>query len=195
MDFIATAYAATEAHAEAVGTSTEKAGVLAGIFGLFGINLTSFLFQLITFAVVVVVVWFLILKPVVKQMTDRQEIIDKSLNDAKHIEERMKKGEAEYQDVIAKANAKANEILKNVTEESERQRSKILAEAKREVEELSAQAKAAIDKQRASSLDEIRRETLVVVFASLEKVLSKKVTEELDKKFITEVVKELEKYA
>ena len=54
---------------------------------------------------------------------------------------------------------------------------------------------AAIDKQRASSLDEIRRETLVVVFASLEKVLSKKVTEELDKKFITEVVKELEKYA
>lgn len=194
MDFIATAHAATESHV-ATTSAGEGGGVIGNIFGLFGINLTSFLFQIITFTFVILVVWFLVLKPVVKKMTERQDIIDKSLANAKHVEERMKKGEQEYQDIVTKANAEANQILKKVVEESEKQRSKMMAEAKAEVEEMSVKAQAAIEKQRQTSLDEIRRETLLVVFASLEKVLTKKVTEDLDKKFITEVVQELEKYA
>ena len=60
----------------------QDAGVLASL----GINGQLFVFQLINFAIVVLVLWFLILKPLSKKLEERKKLIDDSLDKAKEIE-------------------------------------------------------------------------------------------------------------
>ncbi|MEK9158891.1 MAG: ATP synthase F0 subunit B, partial [Patescibacteria group bacterium] len=73
--FIETVYASEEA-AEAAGQVSE--GLLASL----GINLPLFIFQLINFAIVAVILWFLILKPLTKKLAERQKMIDDSISNA-----------------------------------------------------------------------------------------------------------------
>ena len=56
-----------------------------------GINPTLFVFQLINFAIVATIIWYLILKPLTKKMTERAKLIDESLDNAKKFRKIYKK--------------------------------------------------------------------------------------------------------
>jgi len=52
-------------------TETEVQGVAASL----GLNTQLFVFQLINFVIVAIILWFLILKPLIKKMEERKKII------------------------------------------------------------------------------------------------------------------------
>src|SRR3989344_8781458 len=82
-----------------------------GLLGSLGINSTLFLFQLINFAAVAAIAWFLILKPLTKKMSERQRIIDESLDNAKKVSENLEKSEADYQKRLKQARLEAEKVL------------------------------------------------------------------------------------
>ena len=71
------------------------------VFSSLGLNGQLFGFQLINFALVLGVVWFLILKPLTKKMTERQDLIDASLQKAKEIENRFAASQKDQAQTIA----------------------------------------------------------------------------------------------
>ena len=91
---VETATTVTAEHA--AGTTEATEGLLASL----GINGTLFLFQLINFAIVVAILWFLVLKPLTKKMGERQEKIEDSLKNAEAVEENLRKSESKYQEKI-----------------------------------------------------------------------------------------------
>ena len=58
-------------HAEETTTNTTEPAGDGGVAASLGINGTLFVFQLINFAIVASIIWFLILKPLTKKMTER----------------------------------------------------------------------------------------------------------------------------
>lgn len=156
-----------------------------------GIDAQMFIFQLINFALVVAVLWFLILKPITKKMTERQKMIDESLDNAKKVQENLARSEKEYQTRIDEAKVESNKILEKSQVEAERLSNDIKNKAKKEIEGLVLQAREKIKEEKVEVMAGIKRETANLVVAAVEKILNEKMDEKKDKRIIEDSLKGL----
>ena len=119
-----------------------------GIFAALGLETTLFAFQLLNFLVVLLIVWFLILKPLVKKLDERRQIIDESLDRAKEIETKMGMAERLAQEKTAEARQVGDQIVAHSHEEARAVAEKMKDEAKKEIVQLVGQAKAQLQKEK-----------------------------------------------
>ncbi len=172
--------------AEAVGEAANQ-GVLAGL----GINLPMFIAQLVNFAIVAMILWFLILKPLTKKLAERQKMIDDSIANSKRIEETVTRGERDYQDRIDRAKVEANKILEKANAEAGKMGDEMKVKAKKEIEGLVETAKRNIKNEKQEMVAELKKETAGFVAIAVEKILGEKMDKEKDKKMISEMLETL----
>lgn len=172
-------------------TETTEQPQDAGLLGSLGINGTMFTFQLINFAVVASIVWFLILKPLTKKMTERQKMIDESIDNAKKVQDNLQKSEQKYQQRIDEAKVEANKVLEKAAAETEQMVSGMKGKAKQEIELLVDQAKRNIKIEREDMSRGIKKEAAELVVSVVEKFLTEKVDDTKDKALVAEMVKKL----
>lgn len=187
MQFIDIAYA-SEVAAEAIETG-EKSGLVASL----GLDGRLFVFQLINFAIVAVILWFLVLKPLVKKLAERQKLIEEGLNNAKKAREQMERSEHDYRAKISEAKKEAQAILKKTEKDAKILSENLKNKTKQENVDLAEQAKKNILKEKEEMMTGLKGETANLIVAALEKILSEKMTGEKDKKMIEEAMKLYEK--
>lgn len=175
----------TQAHTTEVGTDS---GVLESL----GINGTLFLFQLFNFAIVAGIVWFLILKPLTKKMEERKNLIDESLDRAKEIETNFKMSEVHFKESLETAKKESNAIIASAHTEAEILGEKIKEKTRGEVEVLVAAAKKNIEQEKHEMQATLRKETVEIVVAAMEKILAEKMDDKKDKKFVEDILKTIE---
>jgi len=171
-----------------VHASTEVAPADEGLLASLGINGTLFIFQLINFAVVAVVIWFLILKPLTKRLSERQRIIDDSLENAKKVQQNLEQSEKSFKDKLSEAKAAANTIMEKAITEAAQTTEQMKVKAKQEIEVLVEQAKKNIKIEKDEMMLGLKKETAELVVAVVEKILSEKMTDKKDKEMITEMI-------
>ncbi len=181
MHLIDIAYAAETAEPAATG------GVAASL----GINGTLFISQLINFAIVAAIIWFLILKPLTKKMSERQKMIDESIENSKKIQETLQRGEQKYQERIDQAKVEYNKILERATAEAQGMTDGMKVKAKQEIETLVDQAKRNIKIEKEEMVTGLKKETVDLIVTSLEKILAEKMDGKKDKEMIEEMVKKM----
>ena len=86
---------------------TESAAKDEGVIASLGLNGQLFVSQLINFALVFCVLWFLILKPLTKKMEERRLMINDSLDKAKEIETNLMMSQQKYQEKLDEAKVEA----------------------------------------------------------------------------------------
>lgn len=172
----------TQSHTTA---PVEDAGVLASL----GINGPLFLFQLLNFAIVAVILWFLILKPLTKKMEERKNIIDESLDRAKEVETNLKMSEVKFQEKLEQAKKESNEIVASAQEEATRVQESMKQKTKDDVEALVMAAKKNIEIEKTEMQASLRKETVEIVVAAMEKILNEKMDDKKDKKFVEDILK------
>lgn len=182
MQFIETAYA-SEGEREAE-TDT-------GVLGSLGINSTLFISQLVNFGIVVVVLWFLILKPLSKKLTERQKMIDEAIENSRLVQDNLLKSEQKFEDMIASAKVEANKIAEKADVDAEKRAEEMKIKAKRDIDGLIEQAKKNIKTERDEMKAEIKQETAEMIMLALQKILSEKITDKKDKELIAEMVKKI----
>ncbi|EKD43374.1 MAG: hypothetical protein ACD_72C00308G0002 [uncultured bacterium] len=185
MQFIDIALASEEP-----ATETTEAGSESALAGL-GINGTLFAAQFINFALVAMVLWFLILKPLTKKMTERQKMIDDSIDNAKKIGDNLAKSEKEYQTRIDQAKVDANKLMEKSVTAAETAAEEAKTTAKKEIETLVVQARKSIKNEKDTMKTEIKEETANFIIMALEKILSEKMDSAKDKKMIEEILTKL----
>jgi F-type H+-transporting ATPase subunit b len=176
----------TTAHGETVSHMSAPAD--ESVAASLGINVQLFAFQLINFAIVLGIVWFLILKPLTKKMEERKVLIDESLDKAKEIETNHIMSQQKYQEKIDEAKIEANKIIEQASVSAEKVAETLKIKAKQEIEMLIEQAKKGIERERVEMRDEIRKETADMIVAALQKVMGEKVSKELDETYIRSLV-------
>ena len=177
--------------AYAAELASEGAGAETSVLGSLGINVQLFVFQLINFVVVAIIIWFLILKPLTKKMAERQQIIEKSLDDAKKIDENLKKSEQQYQVRVDEAKVEYNKIQEKATADAEQLSQELKAKVKGEIELLLDQAKRNINIEKDEMVAGLKKETVNLVVSALEKIINEKMTTDKDIKIVEEMISKL----
>jgi F-type H+-transporting ATPase subunit b len=179
------------AHANEETTATTEAGT-EGVFHSLGIKTSDIISQGINFIIIACIIWFLILKPVTKKMSERQKAIDDSLKNAEKIEKRLTKSQVDYQARIDEAKMEANKVLERATKEANEIKTSMKGEAQAEIEVLIEGAKKKIQREKEIVMKGIREEAAELIGSSLEKVIAQKLNPETDKKLIQEMIEKIQ---
>ncbi|MEA1963342.1 MAG: F0F1 ATP synthase subunit B [Patescibacteria group bacterium] len=155
----------------------------------FHIDIKLLIAQVINFAIVFSVLYFFALKPLLKVMCDRTKKIEKSIDDAQKIEEKLSKTDEEYNKAISNAKKKANIIMEKANVMAEKKRQDLIKKAKDEIGQIINKEKEQMQIEKARTLKEIKKETADLVVASLEKILEKKMDSKKDGELIKKMVK------
>ncbi len=185
MSFIQTVHASEEATTEAPAGQSVAASL--------GLNAQLFVFQLINFAIVAVILWFLILKPLTKKLAERKKIIDDSLDKAKEIDANLIMAGQKFQERIDEAKVEANKIIEKSHTQAEQLSAEMKVKAKKEIETLVMQARVKIQDEKEEVMRGIKEETSNLVVAVVEKILNEKMNDKKDKELIEESLKGMNK--
>ncbi|QQS19497.1 F0F1 ATP synthase subunit B [Candidatus Saccharibacteria bacterium] len=158
-----------------------------------GIDVKLLVFQIIAFALLTWLLSKYVFPVLMKAVDERQKRIDEgnvaaaeAAKQAAATEEKMtvilKKARAEASDIVATAKAEASGMLTKSEEKSKVQAERIVAAAHESIEKDVLAAKKAL-----------HNETIELVALATEKVVGKTVTDQVDKKIISESLKEVNK--
>jgi F-type H+-transporting ATPase subunit b len=197
MNIINTVYASNESVSETevlateTYTTTEHGEETGGVVASLGINAQLFVFQLLNFAIVAAILWFLILKPLTKKLEDRKKIINDSLDKAQEVETNLTMSQQKFQEKIDEAKVEANKIIEKAYADSEKLSEEMKNKAKKEIELLVDQAKRNIQIEKEETIQGLKNETVNLIIAVVEKVLNEKITDKKDRELIEDSLKNI----
>lgn len=127
--------------------------------------------QAVNFGIIFLVLYFFALKPLKKVMSERTNVIEKGIQDAKDNAYLVSVTKAEYEQVIAKAREEAHTLFQDGKNEAEAKKAEMLAQAQSEVEAMIESGKKNLEAQKAKMVEEAKSEIVSLVVAATEKVL------------------------
>ncbi len=145
--------------------------------------------QAINFGVVLVILYFLVLKPLRKLMAEREAKIVGGLNDAKENAALLAASKAEYEKVLAQARTEAHEIFQEGKKEAEAKKTEMLARAQADVESMIAAGKKNLENEKAKMVEDAKREIVSLVVGATEKLLTDITDASIDKKVTNRISK------
>lgn len=159
------------------------------ILEAFHVDVKILVAQAVNFAIVFAVLYFFVLKPLTKIMNDRTKKIEKSLEDAKRIDNNLIKTENDYKETMSNARKEASKIMEHAHEQAEKKKAEMIVKAREEIGQAINEEKARMQLEKAQVLKEIKNEVAGLVIASLEKVLEEKTDSKTDKELIIKILK------
>lgn len=159
------------------------------LISTFNINFTLFLGQLINFALVFAILFFLVFKPLLKVMTERTATVEKSLQDADAIKKQLASTAAEQEVIIAQAKNQANAIVAEADKRGAAKKDELIAKAKEEIGQIINNERAKLDREKTETLKEIKKEIADLVIITVEKVLEEKMDNNKDRELIKKMLK------
>lgn len=186
--FIEIAYA-SEVVSEAVAeVASEPTG---GPLGTLGINLKLFIAQLVNFAIVLFVLWKWAWKPILKVLDERAKRVERSIEDAKRIEEEMKALDKKRNELLREAEQGAQAIIAEAGRVATAQRAAEMEKTKSEVSKLLARGKIELVQEKEQMVRAARAELSELVVAAAEKVLVEKLDAKRDEELVKKVLEQV----
>jgi F-type H+-transporting ATPase subunit b len=150
---------------------------LKGTFEHFGVEPKFILFQLISFLVVLVVLYKFGIKPVTATMEERNKKIESGLKHAEEMQVKLAAAATESAAIVKKAQSEATRIVEEARKLSKDYLDKQTQEASTKASEILAKAQQAIELEHKKMLADARQEIARLVVATTERVLAKKLTD------------------
>lgn len=155
----------------------------------FHLDFKLLLAQAINFLIIFLVLYYFAFKPLARVMKERTKKIEKSLADAKKIEEKLALTEKNYRQKMIQAKKEATGILEKASLGVEEKKQAMIIRAKEEIGQIINQEKNKLVIEKAKTLKEIKREVADLVILSLEKILEKKLDQREDQELIKKIIK------
>lgn len=173
-----------------VSIGTQFADSTSGI-GAFNINLKSFLFQLLTFLIVLLIFKRWILPPINKTIEARRKTLEESLQNARKAQEDLEKAEARVEEMVKKGRADADDVIKNAQAEYKSIVAKAESAAEAQAQRVIADAKDQISQEHNKLREELKGELTNLVVLTTQKVLRTKLDSKQDAKLVEQSIKEI----
>ncbi len=143
-----------------------------------GINPWILLAQIVNFIFLVVVLGAVAYKPLQKMLKERQERIQKGLEDAKAAEEARARVEAEREEILAQARAEADRILTEARRKGREEAERLLDQAREEAERIRSTARQEAELERAQVLGQMREEIAALAIAAAHRLVGEALDEQ-----------------
>ena len=162
---------------------------MESLVSTFHLDIKLLLAQMVNFAIVVGVLYWLAFKPLLKTMGERSAKIEQGLKEAEEIESRLSEAKLEQVAIIKQAKLEAMALLEEARALGEDKKTQLVAKAKEEIGQLIVAEKAKIKEAKDKTLAEIKTEVTDLVLLVAEKVLQEKVNTKIDNEIIAKALK------
>lgn len=178
LDFI-TNLAASQA-AETPHEATEAAGGIAAL----GLDWMAFLFQLISFVIVLLILRKFVFGKLIATLEARQKAVDDSLKNAAETEEKLKSAEKTIAGMLSEARREAEELVAAGHKEAAQMVEAAESKAVKRAEHIVAEAKASMDVELGKAREALKKETALLVAAATKQIIGEKLDATRDAKLI-----------
>ena len=137
-----------------------------------------YIWTIVTFLVLLVLLWRFAWGPILKALEERQEMIRKSLDDADQAKQELERLHEKSAQIIAEARAEAQSIVAKSRTSAETVREDVKQKAKEEAEALVRGAQRQIQLETARAIQQIRHEVVDLSLAVASKLIKKNLTHE-----------------
>jgi F-type H+-transporting ATPase subunit b len=155
-----------------------------------GINLPLLVAFVINFLILFGLLTFVLYKPVLKVLDERQAKIKESMDQAEQIKEQTARSEEQIKAHLETARKEGQAIIVQATQIGERLKEEAKEGARKEAETLIAKAQAEMQQDRDKTIDELRKEFADIAILAAGKVINETLDKEKHRKLIDEVLKE-----
>lgn len=165
--------------------TTEPEGGISAL----GLNLKGFLFQLLTFVLVLLVLRRWVFPKLVATLEKRRETLEQSLVQARQTQEALQSAETKAAAILRAARQQADAALADARAQAE----ELIAAGEKAAEErakrVAEQAEAKMEQDRQRLREELRVELAEIVAVATEKVIARKLNEKDDRALIERSLK------
>lgn len=158
----------------------QASGPIEGLkqtFEHFGVEPKYVVFQLISFLVVLVVLYKFGIKPVTATMEERNRKIESGIKHAEEMQAKLAAAQQESAAIVKKANAEATRLVDEARKTAKDFLDKQTQDASAKANELLAKAQQAIELEHKKMLADARTEIARLVVTTTERVLAKKLSD------------------
>ena len=148
-----------------------------GIAETFGLETKYIIMQVISFLVVLVVLYKFAIKPVTSTMEERTRTIEAGIRDAEAMHAKLAAAQEESAAIIRKANTEASRIVEDARKSAKDFLDRQTQEATAKASDLLAKAQQAIELEHRRMLADARAEVARLVVTTTERVLSRKLSD------------------
>lgn len=160
------------------------AGLLANPFEALGLEWQSVVLHLFNLVVLTVGLYFLLFKPVKRMVKERQAKVKKIEKENAELNEEVKKMKESTEAVLSDAKKEAATIHENAVKVANQKADDIVSSARREAKSLIERTEQEMEEEHRKLQSDIERQITDVSLAVAEKMLSRQITPEDDKKLI-----------
>ena len=158
--------------------------------GALGINLIGLITQVIGFVAIVVLLTWLLYKPLLRVLDQRSEKIKESLEASERAREEAAKSQEEMQQQLEESRAEGQQLIAQAREVADRFREEELAKAREEISAQRSRAEADIQRERDAAVEDIRREFAGLAVVAAERVVRRSLDDEGHEELIEQVLRE-----
>jgi ATP synthase, F0 subunit b len=155
----------------------------------------TFIFSVINFTVLMVVLVYLLYRPIQGILAQRTQKISDDLNDAQKSKETWEQKQKEAKLALEKASAEATEMVDRARQEAEKLREEIVGKARQEAEELRQRNQSEIERAKKAAQDELREGAVTLAISAASKAIGSKMSAEINESLIRGVLTSIEKGA
>ncbi len=157
-----------------------------------GINLGFLVSQIVNFTLLVLLLYFVAYKPILRMIDERSARIKKGIDDAEHAARRAAEAEQEFERHLANARKEGQEIIAQASQLSEQARQDILDQARAEAQHLIAKAREEIDRERQQAMSELRKQVADLSVLMTQRVLGEMLDEPAQRRLVGEFIAQAE---
>lgn len=172
-----------------IGASEETSKEAAGGLSALGLDVKLFLFQFITFVIVLLILKKFVFTKLVATLEHRRETLEKSLDQAKETQQALKSAEAEAAKLLSSARSQADGLLSDASKQAQELMSEAEKKGSEKAERIVAEAKEQLSHERDALRHELRAELAELVIVATEKVINEKLDSNKDETLIKEAIK------
>ncbi len=155
-----------------------------------GINLPLFVAQVMNFVILLVLLYFIAYKPIIKMLDQRSAKIKEGMEQAESIHQQLAHTNEEIKTQLDKSQRQGEAIIAQATKIGECAKEDAKAEACREAEAINNKAKVEIEREREKSIDELRKEFVDIAITAAEKVIKETLDKEKHRQLIEDIIQE-----
>ncbi len=162
--------------------------IFADILGGLGINLIAFLSQLISFGIVFLILWRWGFPVILRTLEKRQAVIREGVENAERARRDLQEANARAEQILLEARRQAQETIAQASKAAEREANRIQEEAQERAHQIEQQQIARIRQEAAQAREELSRLVVNLSINAAEKVISKSVDTNDNRRLVEEFV-------
>jgi F-type H+-transporting ATPase subunit b len=168
--------------------STTQPGIAA-----LGIDVKAIIFQIINFALLLLILKWVAFKPILKILDERRKKISNSLKIAKELEEKQQAWRKKERQLLQQALSKSQEIMQASQKQARQDSEDMLAKTRSQQEQIIRKTQAQLKQEKTRLLKEVKSQVAELVAAATAKVLKKKVDSAQDQQLIKDSLRQIKK--